>query len=168
MLKRGFTLIELLVVASIIIILTTTFFANYRGGERQFSLTQSAQKLAQDLRTTEEMALAGEKWAGVFPSGGYGIYFTNNSNSYILFADLDGDKEYDVGEKVKDLFLEENVIISSISPSSPLNITVFPPNPTVTIKPSGQSAVNSATITITLAGKTKTITINIVGLIDVD
>jgi type II secretory pathway pseudopilin PulG len=180
----GFTLVELNIVTIIILLLSTLVLANYREGEKQFSLLRSANKLAQDLRNTERMAMASQvlppSFGGGLPKGGYGIYFENNFNSYILFADCDGDKEYDASgpatscaeaspiapypEKINELFLEKNVKISNLSPSSPLSITFFPPDPTITIKP----LANLAIITLILSGKTKDVKINTAGLIDID
>lgn len=162
--NKGSTLVEMLVVLSVIAILSSISLAYYREGEKSVSLSRSAQKLAQDISNAKEMALTGQKFNNVFPMGGYGIYFVQNSNSYILFADSDGDKEYDELEKVEILFLEKNGKISNLSPSSPLNIVFFPPDPTVTIKPAAVSAI----ITISLNNKTKTITVNSVGSIDID
>jgi len=191
--NKGFTLLELTVVIAIIILLSGIVLTNYRVGEREYALLRSAHKLAQDLRTVEKMATASEtlpsaifpsdKDNGGFPKGGYGIYFQNNSNSYILFADCDDDKKYDetgaalscaeatsdtpYPEGIKELFLEEKIKISNLYPSSPFSITFFPPDPVIEIK-SGELLYNSATITITYDGETKTVKINTVGLIEID
>jgi len=190
---KGFTLLELTVVIAIIILLSGIVLTNYRVGEREYALLRSAYKLAQDLRQVEKMATASEtlpsaifpsdKDNGGFPKGGYGIFFQNNSNSYILFADCDGDKEYDetgaalscakatpgnpYPEKIKELFLEEKIKISNLYPSSPFFITFFPPDPVIEIK-SGGLSYNSATITLTYDGEIKTVKINTVGLIEID
>ena len=190
---KGFTLLELTVVIAIIILLSGIVLTNYRVGEREYALLRSAYKLAQDLRQVEKMATASEtlpsaifpsdKDNGGFPKGGYGIFFQNNSNSYILFADCDGDKEYDetgaalscaeatsdtpYPEGIKELFLEEKIKISNLYPSSPFSITFFPPDPVIEIK-SGGLSYNSATITLTYDGEIKTVKINTVGLIEID
>jgi len=191
--NKGFTLLELTVVIAIIILLSGIVLTNYRVGEREYALLRSAYKLAQDLRQVEKMATASEtlpsaifpsdKDNGGFPKGGYGIFFQNNSNSYILFADCDGDKEYDetgaalscaeatsdtpYPEGIKELFLEEKIKISNLYPSSPFSITFFPPDPVIEIK-SGGLSYNSATITLTYDGEIKTVKINTVGLIEID
>ena len=185
--QKGFTLLELTVVIAIVILLSGIVLTNYQVGEREYALLRSAYKLAQDLRTAEKMAMASEtlpaSFGGGFPKGGYGIFFQNNLYSYILFADCDGDKEYDASgsalncleaspgtpypEKIKELSLEEmGIKISSLSPSSPLSITFFPPDPTIKIRP--EPADNLAIITLTYDGKTKTVKINTVGLIEID
>ena len=181
--KRGFTLLELTIITSILILLTSLFVVDYRTGEREFSLLRSTHKLAQDLRETQEKAMVGQKtpatFGKVFPKGGYGLYFQENQNSYILFADCDDDQEYDeVGaavscaeatpttpypEKIEELFLEEGVEILSLNPISPLNITFFPPDPVIIIKPSS----NLAIFELGLGTKTKNVLINLAGLIDI-
>lgn len=184
----GFTLAEVLIVLTIITILFSIVLANYRTSEKQFSLQRSAHKLAQDLRTFQEMAMTGQKtnfqFGQVFPRGGYGIYLETDLNSYILFADCDGGSDYDESgtaascadatsepdnscpEKIAEFSLESGVTISNLYPLSPLHITFFPPDPVITINP--EPVDNQAIITLTFGGKTKTVTINTVGLIDID
>lgn len=182
--NKAFTLLEITVVIAITSILATIFVASYRGSEKQFALQRSAHKLSQDLRVTQEMAMAGERFYGAFPKGGHGIYFTEDSNSYILFADCNNDKVYSLAlltcpdctgascienvfpEKIKDFFLEEGIKISAITPVSPLSIVFFPPDPTITI-----SGGNEGIITLSPEvdpTKIKTVRVNSVGLIDVD
>ncbi len=176
------------VVISIIILLSTFFIANYRGGEKQFALKRSVHQLAQDLRRAQEMAMSSQKTPDgfgpeTFPKGGYGVFLMKDSNSYILFADCDGDNQYDEGggaiscqaateitpypEKINELYLEEKIYIKDLIPSlgNSLSITFFPPDPTVTIVPTA----NSASISLTFDGQSqKTITVNIAGLIDIE
>lgn len=182
----GFTLAELLIVITIILLFFPMVISNYNAGEKQFSLYRSAHNLAQDLRNTQEMAMIGQltplSFDQSFPRGGYGLYFEDYKNSYILFADCDGDNEYDsegiavtctdatvedpYPEKLQDLSLEPGVLISNIIPQSPLAITFLPPTPLITINP--QPFDNQAVISLTFSRNTKTVSINIVGLIDVD
>ncbi len=186
--SMGFTLAELLIVITIILLLFPMVISNYNAGEKQFSLYRSAHNLAQDLRDTQEMAMTGQltplSFDQSFPKGGYGLYFEDYKNSYILFADCDGDGEYDqegiattcsnatstpgdsFPEKLQDLSLESGVLISNITPQSPLVITFLPPTPLITINP--QPFDNQAVISLTFSENTKTVSINTVGLIDVD
>ena len=53
---KGFTLIELLVIVSITVLMTVVVFSNYGKNNEIFALERSSQKLAQDLRRTQEMA----------------------------------------------------------------------------------------------------------------
>jgi prepilin-type N-terminal cleavage/methylation domain-containing protein len=186
--QKGFTLLEITVVVSIIILLSTIFIANYRGGEKQFALQRSAHKLVQDLRRAQEMAMSSQRTSSEFgsetvPQGGYGISFKKDLNSYILFADCDGDGKFDetgealscqkatkvtpFPEKIKELSLEEGIKITKLLPSleNSLSITFLPPDPKVIITPSGSSA--SITLTFNSQSK-KVIIINTVGLIDIE
>ncbi len=151
--NKGFTLLEITIVISIIVLLGMIFITNYRGGEKQFALKRSAHQLSQDLRGAQEMAMAGKSFNATFPKGGYGIHFKEGLNSYILFADCNGDGEFDetgnvfitcaeatpdnpYPEKVQEIFLEEGIEISTLNPRTggkTLEITFFPPDPKISI-----------------------------------
>ena len=189
--SRGFTLIEITIVVSIIIILGTIFIANYRGGEKQFALKRSAHKMAQDLRGAQEMAMSARpttpaSFQGAFPKGGYGIYFEKGARSYILFADCDGNGLYSESgsasscaaakeegasfpEKLEEFYLEEGIYIKAIKDMASvdeLSITIFPPDPTVTIN--ANDLAESAEIHLTFDGNSeKIISINKSGLIEI-
>ena len=66
------------------------------------------------------------------------------------------------------LSVESGVVISDVSPSTAFSITFFPPDPTISIIGADSQSYDEAIITLELFGKTKTITINTVGLIDID
>lgn len=162
---RGFTLVELLVVISIIAVISAIVFANYRQGEKQFSLQRSAYKLTQDIRRAQNMAMASREVGGAVPEG-YGIYLnTTNPTQYILFAD-EGNGLYGSGDTdVETLGLEAGISITGLSPASPLTIVFYPPDPTVLI--SGNTEINSASITLNYGGGSgKTVSVNKVGLIE--
>lgn len=186
---KGFTLLEITVVVAIIILLSTIFVINYQGGEKQFVLKRSTHKLAQDLRAVQEMAMSSQETPPglglpeTFPKGGYGIYFEKNSNSYILFADCDGESDYDswgsnscenaatgegnsLNEKIEEFFLEEEIYISGLSSGeNSLIVTFFPPEPIINIYP----VADWASITLSFNGQyQKTVIIYANGLIDID
>lgn len=173
-------MVELIVVVSIVALLSTVILANYRGGEKQFALKRAAHKLAQDLRLAQTMAMSSKKFEDVFPKGGYGIRFQNNSDSYILFADCDNDDEFDAGgtapncnsatpqnpysELVQEFSLEQGIKITSLFPSgNTLFIVFFPPDPTITINPDAVSA----SIALGFDGQSITVSINKAGLIEI-
>lgn len=165
----GFTLTELLVVIAIIILLTGIVFFNYRSGSRQLALQRSIHKLAQDIRKAQELSMSSKEFQGEVPAGGYGIYFnlddpTLGSKNYILFADFNSNYQYNEGELYKKIELEKSVQINFLSPS-PLTITFTPPDPTIRIN---QSANSAATIILEAEGNTRSINVNIAGLIDID
>jgi len=152
------------VVTGIIILLSALVLPNYRTGESQLALQRSANKLAQDIRRAQGMAMSAKEFEGVVPPGGYGINFQTNLTSYILFADLNNNKVFDSGEAIETLSLERGVKISNLSPASPLTISFTPPDPTVNINPSNSLAI----ITLSNNGQTKIIKVNKAGLIYVE
>lgn len=171
--QKSFTLVELLVVTGIIVLLSVIIFPNYRVGERQFALERSAHKLAQDIRRAEEMTMSAKLFS--CPTGnlqGYGISFTfSPGTDYRLFAQCDSTKppletiNFEKGVKIQDLayFKDGSWSGGKIA----LWFYFVPPDPTVSIK----DGAEKARITIALETditKTKIITINNVGLIDVE
>ena len=191
--EKGFTLLELVVVVGIIATLSSIVLGGYRTGEDKFSLQRSANKLSQDLRMAETMAMTGKAsppfFGEIFPSGGYGFYFdtattTGAAGNYILFCDCNNNTEYETEflaascasstianpfpELMETLSLETGVTVSAVSPTTAFSITFFPPDPIIKITGADSQPYDEATITLELFGKTKTITINTVGLIDID
>ena len=191
--QKGFTLLELLVVIGIVALLSSVVLGGYRTGEDRFSLQRSAHKLSQDLRMAETMAMAGSasptSFGGIFPSGGYGFYFkvatsADSSGSYTFFCDCNNNAEYEFEgsavscassttsipfpEDIEALSLESGVVISALSPATAFSITFYPPDPVIKIIGADSQSYDEAVITLELFGDTKTITINTVGLIDID
>ncbi len=186
--NKAFTLLEITVVITIITLLSTVFIVNYRGGEQNFALKRSAHLVARDLRRAEEMAMSAKEFQGSVPPsvppGGYGVYFSSDSRSYILFADLDNEKDYDgLSEKIEEIFLEKGVKIKQVAALWMVwkqTSTVFtPPDPAITNQLYGVSVdgtpfkTSISTLQVTLCletdpSKTKTITVNKVGLIDIE
>jgi len=162
----GFTLIEMLVVISVIIILTLITVPIYQGSKKELALQRATGKLAQDLRSAQEMAMAAKEFQGAVPEGGYGIYLTSGmSDRYILFADTNGNFQYGDGELVDDIYFETGVEISQLSPASPLTITFTPPDPTTRVNGSTSTAA-----AIILRSENSTTSINVLptGLIFIE
>lgn len=168
--NRGFTLVELLVVISITILLSTLVLANYRGGESQLALQRSANKLAQDVRRAEEMAMSAKEHQGNVPPG-YGIYLEENNNYYLLYADIHENEKYDGADQiVEEIYLESKVYIKDVQPAS-LSINFKPPDPEVKISGQVIDDANLATIILSLktdSTKEKIIKVNKAGLIYVE
>jgi len=188
---RSFTLIELAVVISIVLILSTFAFPNFREINAKFALDRTVYKLSQDLRNAEEMSMSSQTTdpaifgSALFPAGGWGIYFKEASSSYILFADCDGDGQYDATghpsthscaeaeiskpypEKFKEISVEAGIKISALipkyAPDNSLAITFFPPDPAITIYPSATTAF----MTLVFKARTETVSINLNGLIEI-
>jgi len=163
--SEGFTLTELLVVISIIAVVSTVVFANYRQGEKQFSLQRSSFGLVQGIRSAQNMAMGAHLVGGVVPEG-YGVYFNLAVPSqYVLFAD-NGDGLYGTGDTdIDTLQLETGITITNLSTGGTLIVVFFPPDPSVLI--SGNEGITSASITINYdGGPAKIVSVNKVGLIE--
>lgn len=111
--KKGFTLIELIVVLGIIVLLLAIILPNYKIGGQQFALQRSANKLAQDIRRTQEMAMSMEKYnCGSKTLKGYGLYLSPkyvSATNYLLTAICDTDAptvetlSFEKGVQIQDL-----------------------------------------------------------------
>lgn len=89
--NKGFTIFELLVVFFVIGLISSILIVNWQKGEKQYQLERAAQRIAQDIRKTQDMALNIYKyrdpWFG-WEAINFGVYFsTSDRDSYILFAD---------------------------------------------------------------------------------
>ena len=187
-LSKGLTLTEILVTIAIIIILSGLVIANSGAGKSQLALSRSANKLAQDLRKAQEMAMSAKECpekcpigtenicdcAGVVPDR-YGIGFNANSNNYFLFADRNNNGNYqevpDV--KIETMYVEKGVSITELltapPPNSPNQVYVSfkPPDPLTEIRDPG---VPRLTVEIILkAGEQiRKVIVNEAGLISVE
>jgi type II secretory pathway pseudopilin PulG len=181
--ELSFTLIELLVSMFIIVLIAGIVFANYRQSGQQFALQRSANKLAQDIRRVQAMAMGAKECqecgGGVPP--GYGVILDKNwdNKKYRLYADTNGDNEFfnppDTIVEPPYIELEKGVIIKEISlpPNtySSVGINFKPPDPTVNIKFNiGSPGQSETIITLALAtdlNKIKIVKVNKAGLIEI-
>jgi len=164
--QKAFTLIELMVILVVISVISVIVFADYRQGEKQFSLQRSSFAVGQNIRNAQSMAMGATTAGGSVPAG-YGIYFNISSpDQYILFAD-EGDGLYGSGDTDIETFqLEEGVNIINLSPASPLTVVFYSPDPSTVI--SGDSVTTSCSVNLNYdGGLGKTISVNKVGLIEV-
>lgn len=191
--KKGFTIVELLVVIFIISVLSSLSFASYRTGEKQFAIERSAQKLLQDIRRVQQMAMnsmicglsCGEEWKTKVPPGGYGIYLVKDEKKYIIYADtspfnppaLLGNQKYDEGQDkiIEEIYLEKGIKVDSIidfsqsQSLSSISINFLPPDPQVTIS-SQFSTTTAVTINLSFGPDIpfkKSIQVNIFGLLEI-
>lgn len=180
--NRGFTIIELVVTTGILIIVTTLIFANYPKFRENISLKKTAQEIALAVRRAQTYGLGVREFqpgSGVFP--GYGVYFNiASSDSFVLFADINGNNTYDgTSESIESFKIQTNERLSSLcanaktSPPgtcgfSTINIIFFRPQPLVTIKADG-SGFSDGEIKITSPrNQTKTVVILSSGQISVE
>ncbi len=97
--KKGFTTIELIVTISILVIITTSIFISYPTFRQNISLKRTAQEIALTIRQAQVYGLSTKEFqpeTSIF--SGYGVHFESGSDSFVLFADVDNDKTYDVGD----------------------------------------------------------------------
>ncbi len=183
--NKGFTLVEILVVIFIIILMSGMIFANYRQSGQQFALQRSANKLAQDIRRAQQMAMSAKEYRGEVPVGGYGIYFWPNPNppppndrKYILFGNRDIDNHtYNSGSdyEIEVISVEKGVKIADIkidgNSKAKMHISFIPPDPQVWIVPPEGGGGSGAEIILALEQdltKTKIIKVNKAGLIEIE
>jgi len=165
--QKGFTLIELLVATGIIVIISSIVLVDYRTGQKQFALERSAHKLAQDLRRAEEFSMSAKSYdcPGGFRIKGYGINFTAGNDYYLLKARCEDEANpgsYEDRTVESQIDLEKGVKILSVNTA---NVFFYPPEPEIDL-----GAAGTAQIILCLKtdiAKTETITVNKVGLINV-
>jgi type II secretory pathway pseudopilin PulG len=178
--ESGLTLTEILVTIAIIIILSGLVIANSGAGQGQLALSRSANKLAQDIRRAQEMAMSAticEPCGNVVPPY-YGIEFDkNNNDSYFIFADLNGSFKYESlpspDKKIETITLEKGITIGELLTTAPSNnpdrvwIGFLSPDPLTSIKGPGDWR-STAEITLEGGGQNKKVIVNQAGLIYVE
>jgi len=114
--QKGYSLMEIIVVIFIISVAATIVVAQYSGIRNSKALSLGARQVANDVRVAQNYTFSALEAGGVNPSGGYGIRFFKNSNSYIIFADKDSDKARDAGgsEDFQTINLPNDVKITSL------------------------------------------------------
>ncbi|MCK9445580.1 type II secretion system GspH family protein [bacterium] len=171
--NKGFTLIELLVIISITILMTVMVFSNYGKNNEIFALERSAQKIYQDIRRVQEMAMSG--FEGSVATTGYGVYFNMNStSSYLVYEEQNSNMWYESETDIvkETINLEKEIIICALNDNtntpSVLSVSFEPPNPLTYV--GGVSSAHEAIITLCVASDTtkkKYIKINNVGRVEI-
>ena len=117
--KNGFTLVELIVVMAIMGIIFAVTVPQYSKIRDSKALSLGEEQIVNDIRMVQNYAYSILKNDGSFPVGGYGINFLKDSNEYIVFADKDGDMEYDsASETFEKMELPRDVKIISLKVNS--------------------------------------------------
>ena len=88
--EKGVTLVEIIVAIFIISIFSIIVISDFPKIKKQFSLSRATYKLAQDIRTTEDLGLSGVQVSGASNAKGYGFYvnWANNKKQYLTYADV--------------------------------------------------------------------------------
>ena len=105
--RRGFSLIELLVVCGIMVVVTSLILASNSQYGGRVLLQSFVYDVALSIRQAQVYGIAVQR-AGIGASAtfgtGYGIHLDtttlDNAKQYILFADINSNGIYDVGEEV--------------------------------------------------------------------
>lgn len=187
-------MIEIIVSLAIIVLFSMILLADYPKIKRQFALSRSAYKLAQDIRRAQDLGLSGvrilDKNGLEVLAEGYGIYISADdakNKQYILYADR-GDRQYDgnlqfceqqtdsesdciveiidMNEAEREVHIERIIRIDGDETSINFN----PPNPDIAIE-NISSMENSIGIVLALDSDpltTRTVYINTSGLIEVE
>lgn len=169
---------------------TALFMANYKSANQNAVLNAAADKLAGDLRLMQSYALGAKKLQNdTVPAGGWCINFFSPKTSYILFSDINGDSDYDNGEKFKDVVLTSQLEIKGGAANgrfeiflpaggqqnrNQMDICYQPPDPAVSFVGYTGGALITGGIASAIVvrnnstGKEKKILLNSFGLIDVE
>jgi type II secretory pathway pseudopilin PulG len=180
--SAGFTIIELVVSTSILVIVTTLIFANYPNFDDGISLRKTAQEIALTVRQAQTYGLGVREFrsgTGIYP--GYGVHFSVASqDSFILFADVNGNNAYDgssedissfkiqTGEKISGLCANEKTLPSAGCAFGAEDIIFFRPKPLVIIKADGSNFFDAEIKITSPRSQTKTIIILSSGQISIE
>ena len=84
---------------SIVVIMSVALFANYREIGDQGRVSVFTGKVREDLYLAQSYSLSGKTTKYGIPNG-WGINFNRNTNKYVIFSDLDGDKAFSYPTKL--------------------------------------------------------------------
>lgn len=92
--SRGITLVEIIVVIFVVTVFSVIIISDFPKIQRQFALSRSTHKLAQDLRKTQDLGMSGAQMLDMngnpIKLKGYGVYidFSQSNKQYIIYADV--------------------------------------------------------------------------------
>lgn len=184
--NKAFTTIELLVVIAIITVLPAIVISNFPQIQKQFAISRAVYKFSQDIRSVQDMALSSLPYKDQFGQlkevSGYGIYVDINilgNKKYILYADNNdnraSNKEYDeldyIVFEVDFSLTESEIVIKEINNvyNNSVSINFDPPNPDTTITElnPGENKVDIVFAVASDLTRTRTVSVNAAGLIEV-
>lgn len=175
--NKGFTLIELLVTVAVIGIVSSVVFMGKSQEDEKLALKLSVFTLSQNIRETQEKALAAEDVVCPNPSDkpcGFGMHFETGKDVYTPFIDCSSNcdtsnhKLTSSDKVLPDVSLGKKAMICSL-PSSNWDLAFSPPDPVVYLDSVKWGA--EAVITLCLKSKpsqTKNIKLNNAGKIEIE
>lgn len=108
---KGFTLIEMIVAVGIIVMVISVGLVNFRAvGNSSSTYSASRDLLVSDVRLAASKALNRERFQSQEPTA-WGVNFTDSTNRYTIFADVNGNRTYDNNETFKTVNLNSEVKI---------------------------------------------------------
>jgi type II secretory pathway pseudopilin PulG len=188
----GFTIIELVVIVAVVAVLSAVIILDLPKTKFQFALSRVAYKFTQDVRRTEDMALSQNQYKnseGIAQRiSGYGFYADMTSlgnKKYIIYADanildqqsgswLHGNEQYDaldyIVETIDFSSTEPGIVIKEIDNVSDnkvsINFDSTGLNTRIIQLNQNQNNVNVVFALESDLTKTKTVSINIAGLVE--
>ena len=151
--SKGFSIVEMLIVIAIMGVVGGALVANYRGGQRDSNLRNSAEELVGVLRRTQSYALSGFQFEGLSPDN-YRVNFNlANNTQYQTCANM-ANCTANIVETVilpDDVYVEK-IILEKDAPVETNVVDVIFPIPYADIQFASDNFSNEAisTLTITL------------------
>jgi len=164
--QGGFSLMEMVVSVFIIALMSGIFLANYRFGSSGTALKNTAEKMASDIRLAQNYCLGARDFNGSSASGGWGVYVSKGTNTYIIFADQNQSGDRQTSEDYRAVSLPSDIEISNIAGVSAVATTIifYPPDPETRID--GAAAQVEITLRDKKTAQTYGILVNKMGLIE--
>ncbi|MCD4705352.1 prepilin-type N-terminal cleavage/methylation domain-containing protein [bacterium] len=113
--QKCFTLIEVMVAISVFMIIFTIGLVDYKNSEKSINFRLTAFDIEDSIRAVQNMAFTGKKIKTEIPANGYGIFFNQDENYYLVYGD-----KLEVGYQAEDdlldtkKYLENDIFISDI------------------------------------------------------
>lgn len=149
MMNKGFTVIEMLITIGVLTILSGILILYSHSGESTSVLLREAAKITNDIDQAKNLAITTATFTTsdgqqIHPCG-YGVYFDQPANQYIIFADLSQDCQ--ASSHLRDS--SGNGDAQTITLTKPLTfksldinqVFFLPPDPTVYFQPPAASEV---------------------------
>ncbi len=94
--SQGFSIVELMIVVAIVGILGTLTAVQFSGTGQVSQVRDAARLVTADLQRAQSWAQTGKTCCSSVVPNGYGVIFDHNQDTYILYAEFSGNKQYDL------------------------------------------------------------------------
>lgn len=168
--NAGFTIVELLVVIGMIGVMSLIVVVQFGAGNEGFALGNAEALIKTDIRGAQTWAQGGRTCCGDQVPYGYGVLFTVGSSSYDLYAEFDGDEQYQAigsDQIIDTIDLDnENAADVNITGCTPLNglgnkCDVYFSVPSADVVATGDDTADlEVTLTHSGTGEIVTLTVN--------